>query len=213
MNRRIVLLGAIVSIVMGLAACSGDDQGGSATSSTTDSTTTTSTAPSNSASTTPVTEPPGTDPVAVQPVLESLIDRYDTAVAAILADPRVAADSGHDLVVAYRDLFTPESTFPQTALRFWTDEGAQGRFYRPGPRGQMYESTVQSLRADSPDQVTFLVCSLKSIVIVDGAGNELSAEGGQAAGSVVAVRVDGTWVLRDLTRTSAADCPDPRVQP
>lgn len=212
MNRRNVLLGATVSVVLGLAACSGDDRGAATTSSTRNSTIS-STAPSDSTSTTPATEPPGTDPVAVQPVLESLTDRYDTAVAAILADPRVAADSGHEAVVAYLRLFTPESTFPQTALQFWTDEGAQGRFYRPGPRGQMYESTVQSLRADSPDQVTFLVCSLKSIVIVDGAGNELSAEGGQTAGSVVAVRIDGTWLLRDLTRTSAVDCPDPRTQP
>jgi hypothetical protein len=149
----------------------------------------------------------------VQPILESLIDRYDLAVATILADPRVAADSGHAAVVAYLDLFTPDSSFPRTALQFWADEGAQGRFYRPGPRGQMYESTVQSVQADSPDQVTLLVCSLKSIVVVDGSGNELSAEGGQSGGSVVAVRVDGTWLLRDLTRTSAADCPDPRTQP
>lgn len=77
----------------------------------------------------------------------------------------------------------------------------------------MYVSTVQSVQVDSPNQTTFLVCSLKSIVIVDGSGNELSAEGGQSAGSVVAVRVSGTWLLRDLTRSSAANCPDPRTQP
>lgn len=212
MNRRGLLLGALVSIVVGLAACSGDDGDAGTTSSTADSTPT-SRASSGSTSTTPVTEPPGTDQAAVEPVLESLIDRYDTTVAAILADPRVAADRGHEAVTAYLGLFTPESTFPQTALQFWADEGGQGRFYRPGPRGQMYESTVQSLRADSPDQVTFLVCSLKSVVIVDGSGNELSAEGGQTAGSVVAVRVDGRWLLRDLTRTSATDCPDARSQP
>lgn len=209
MNRRNLLLGAAVSIVVGLAACSGDGQGGGTTSSTT----TSSTAPSNSTSTTPATEPPGTDAAAVAPILQSLVDRYDTAVAAILADPRVAADRDHEAVVSYLRLFKPGSAFPQTALQFWVDEGTQGHFYRPGPRGQMYESTVQAVQVDSPDQVTFVVCSLKSIVIVDEAGSELSAEGGQSAGSVVAVRVDGTWLLRDLTRTPAADCPDPRTQP
>ena len=212
---------ALASIALVLAACSGDNEEAntasstsepaSASTTTTTSSTTASTVPSHSTSNASVTEPPGADAVAVQPVLESLIDRYDLAVAAILADPRVGADSGHQAVVAYLDLFAPDSTYPQTALRFWTDEGTQGRFYRPGPRGRMYESTVQSVQDDSSDQVTFLVCSMKSIVIVDASGNELSAEGGTSAGSVVAVRVEGTWLLRDLTRTSAADCPGPRT--
>ncbi|MGQ0434999.1 MAG: hypothetical protein ACT452_21635 [Microthrixaceae bacterium] len=147
------------------------------------------------------------------PILESLVDRYDTAVAAILVDPRVAANSDHEAVVAYLRLFTQGNDLPRTALQFWVDEGSQGHFYRPGPRGRMYESTVQSVDADSPDQVTFVVCSLKSIVIVDEAGTELSAEGGQSAGSVVAVRVDGTWLLRDLSRASPSTCPDQQAQP
>ena len=213
MNRRNLLLGALVSIVLGLAACSGDDQAGSTTSSTTNSAATSSTAPLDSTSTTPATEPPGTDQAAVQPVLQSLIDRYDTAVAAILADPRVAANSEHEAVVNYLGLFTTGSSFPQTALDFWAEEGAQGRFYRPGPRGEMYVSTVQAVQADSPDQANVTVCTLRSVVVVDASGNQVSAEGGQTAGSVVAVRVDGVWRLRDLTRTAADRCPEPPDQP
>lgn len=213
MNTRRRLLGGLLSIVLSLAACSPDPRGGGTTSSTTKSTTMSSTATSDSTSTTPATEPPGTSQAAVEPILQSLIDRYDKAVAAILVDPRVAANRQHEAVASYLQLFTPGSTFPQTALRFWMDEGAQGHFYRPGPLGQMYKSTVQSIQVDSPDQVTFLVCSLKSIVIVDEAGTELSAEGGQSAGSATAVRVNGTWLLRDLTRRPPADCPDPRTKP
>lgn len=212
MSRRNLLLGTIVSIVVvavALAACSSDN-GRGATTSTTNSTTSSSTP---STSTTPVTEPPGTDTAAVTPILESLIDRYDMAVAAILADPRVAATADHEAVLAYMRLFTPGNDFAQTALQFWVDEGKQGHFYRPGPRGRMYESTVQSIHADSPEQVTFVVCSLKSIVVVDESGTELSAEGGRSAGSVVAVRVDGTWLFRDLSRTAPATCPDARTQP
>ena len=149
----------------------------------------------------------------MRPFLESLIDRYDVAVAAILADPRVAADRDHEAVTDYLDLFTPSSSFPDTALQFWADEGSQGRFYRAGPRGQMYESSVRSIEVDSADQVTFLVCSQKSIVIVDEDGNQLSAEGGSSSGSVVAVRVDGSWRLRDLTRTTASDCETEGAQP
>lgn len=150
---------------------------------------------------------------AVTPVLQSLVDRHDAAVAAVLADPRVASQRENALVTEYLRLFVVDASFPTTVLEFWASEGAQGRFYRPGPRGQMYVSTVQSVTSDSPDQVTFVVCTLKSIVIVDSSGAELSAEGGQTAGSVVALRVDGVWLLRDLTRIAPDTCPDPRSQP
>ena len=150
MNRRAFLLAAaLVSIILGLPACSDDDGGGSSTSSTRDSSTTTSTAPSDTTSTTPVTEPPGTDTAAVQPIVQSLIDRYDTAVAAILADPRVASDSEHPAVVSYLQLFTPGSTFTDGALAFWTREGESGRFYRAGPRGQLTQSTVMAVTSTS----------------------------------------------------------------
>lgn len=210
MNRRLIV-GVIGLIVVALAACSRDRRPESTTPSTTGSTTSSSTI--TSAPTTPVTEPPATETAAVTPILQSLVDRYDTAVAAILADPRVASNSEHEAVAAYLRLFTPGNDFSQTALKFWADEGKQGHFYRPGTLGRMYKSTVQSIQADSPEQVTFAVCSLKSIVIVDESGSEISAEGGQGAGSVVAVRVDGTWLLRDLSRTSPTNCPDPRSAP
>lgn len=210
MKRRLIV-GVIVSIVVALAACSRDGRPESTTPSTTAPTTTSSTAPLTP--TTPVTEPPATDTAAVTPILQSLVDRYDTAVAAILADPRVASNSEHEAVAAYLRLFTPGNDFSKTALQFWADEGKQGHFYRPGTLGQMYKSTVQSIQADSPEQVTFAVCSLKSILIVDEAGAEISAEGGQSAGSIVAVRVDGTWLLRDLSRTPPTNCPDPRDEP
>jgi hypothetical protein len=214
MTRQRVVSAALVTVALLLAACSGDDNGNASPSTTSGATTsTTSTTIRSTTSSTSTTQPPGTDTAAVTPILESLVDNYDTAVAAILVDSRVASNTGDAAVLAYLRLFTPSNDFPQTALQFWADEGSQGHFYRPGPRGRMYESTVQSVQADSPEQVTFVVCSLKSIVIVDEAGTELSSEGGQSAGSVVAVRVDGTWLLRDLSRTSPASCPDQQTQP
>ncbi len=209
MNRRAFVFVAFVSIILGLAACSGDDGGGSATSSTRDSSTTTSTAPSDTTSTTPVTEPPGTDTAAVQPVVQSLINRYDTAVAAILVDPRVASDSEHAAVVSYLQLFTPGSTFTEGALAFWTREGESGRFYRAGPRGRLTQSTVMAVTSSSADEVTFTICALNSIEITDASGTVIESQGGQTAASVVAVRVDGTWLLRDLTQASATGCPEP----
>ena len=143
-------------------------------------------------------------------MLQALVDSYDAAVEAILSDPRVAADQANAQVVAYLSLFPEGSSFAAGTLEFWQGEGAAGRFYRPGPRGRMYESTVQSVTADSEDQATFVVCTLKSLVVVDAAGAQQSAEGGVQAGSVVAVRADGVWRLRDLTRIDPGVCPDPR---
>lgn len=208
MNRRAFLLAAaLVSIILGLAACS-DDGGRSATSSTAGSPTT-STAPADTTSTTSVTEPPGTDTSAVQPILQSLINRYDTAVAAILADPRVASNSEHEAVVSYLQLFTPGNTFTEGALAFWTREGESGRFYRAGPRGQLTKSTVMAVTSSSADEVTFTICALNSIEITDASGAVIESQGGQTAASVVAVRVDGTWLLRDLTQVPATGCPEP----
>lgn len=215
MRRRVSFV-LVVCAVGGLllAACSADDDDAVDRSTSSGATSTTERATSTTTtSAAPTTEPPATDPSVVRPYLESLVDRYDAAVAAILADPRVAADRDHEVVADYLHLFTPSSSFPDTALQFWADEGSQGHFYRAGARGQMYESSVESIQVDSTDQVTFEVCSQKSIVIVDEEGDQLSAEGGSSSGSVVAVRVDGSWRLRDLTRTTSSECEAAGAQP
>lgn len=184
-----------------------------ATSTTTAQTTTRPTTTSSTVPSTSVTEPPATDTAAVLPVLERVIDAYDDAVSAILADPRVASDSSSPQVAAYLALFPDGSTFAAGTLEFWASEAAADRYYRPGPLGQMYESTVQSIVATSADEVTFTVCTRKSVAVVDGSGAVVSAEGGVQAGSIVAVRIDGAWRLRDLTRTPPDLCPDPREGP
>lgn len=209
MSRQRMIVGALVSIALGLAACSADDGGGGGASPSTSSRATTSTTDRSTASTSSTTQPPGTETTAVTPVLQSLIARYDAAVAAILADPRVAADREHDVVRAYLALFTATSSFADGALRNWVREGDNGRFYRPGPRGQLTQSTVTGVTDASPDEATFTICAQNSIEITDSSGTVLESQGGQTAASIVAVRVEGAWLLRDLTATSTASCPPP----
>ena len=206
MSRQRAFIVALVAIAIVLAACSGDDGGGSASSSTT-SRATTSTTDGSTTSTSSTTEPPGTETAAVTPVLQSLIGRYDAAVAAILTDPRVASDRENEAVLAYLALFTANSPFADGALRNWVREGENGRFYRPGPRGQLTQSTVTGVADASADEATFTICAQNSIEITDSSGTVLESQGGQTAASVVAVRVAGAWLLRDLTAASAASCP------
>lgn len=220
--RYAAALFAVALAAIGCAGDGGDDATSSNTpmtsttapSSNTDDTSATTSEPgSASTSSVPTTAPDATDTAAVTVVFQQLMNRYDAAVEGILADPRVADDPSNDHVVAYQALFVEGSTFAAGTLAFWSEEGAAGRFYRPGPRGRMYESTVQSVTAESADEATVVVCTWRSIVIVNEAGAQQSAEAGINAGSVNAVRIDGTWMLQDLTRIAPDVCPDPRDQP
>ena len=152
---------------------------------------------------------PETEPVALEPVLQSLLDQYDTAVAEILADPRVASDRESEPVRTYLALFAPDSAFADGALRSWEAEGANGRFYRAGPRGKVTESTLATIDSSTENEATFSICAVNSFEIVDAAGTVLEAQGGVTAATVVAERIDGSWVLRDLTQSSASNCPRP----
>jgi hypothetical protein len=146
---------------------------------------------------------------SLKPIVEQLVDSYDAVVAEILADPSVASDPGDELVSRYLALFPRDSTFANGALGFWASEAAAGRFYRPGPRGMMYDSTVQSVELRGEAEAVAKVCTVTSIQIVDSAGAALESQGGVNGGEVVLVRVADTWLLRDLTEAPPDDCPRP----
>ena len=202
---------ACVAVVLLVGCSDGGDSSTARSSTSRRNRATTTVQPTSSlpqsASTT--TQPPASDPAVVRPSLQALIDRYDAAVAAILADPRVASDSANEKVVTYLALFTANNSFPTGALKAWVQEGVQGHFYRPGPRGQMTTSTVVAVNPSSADETSFDVCSVNSFVITDANGTVTGSQGGASAGRAVARRVDGRWLLRDLTQIPPTACPQP----
>ena len=205
--RRVLVVLAVVV----LSACSngGDETSGSSTTSDDASSTAATRASTTTSPRSAATQPPATDIAALTPALQNLIDRYDAAVRDILRDPTVAADRASQPVRDYLRLFPSDSAFAEGALQFWVQEGERGRFYRAGPRGQLTESTVAGVSPASPDEATFTICALNSIEITDGAGAVIESQGGQSAASVTAIRVNGVWILRDLTQAPATNCPDP----
>lgn len=204
MTRRLAPILLVAAVMLG--ACSGnDDEAGPTTTSSAPRSTTTSEAATSSTST---TQPPATDVEAVTPVLQDLMGQYDAAVAAILADPRVASDPTSAEVESYLSLFTANSTFADGALANWAREGEQGRFYRPGPGGQLTRSTVIAVTPADDDEATFTICAENSMEITDSEGNVVESFGGQTAASVVAVRADGVWRIRDLTEAATSGCPE-----
>ena len=176
--------------------------------STTQPTTTTTTAAPTTVATTlaPATT---TAPEPIESQLQHLLDRYDAAVVGILADPRVASDSTNPKVMAFLSLFPKGSAFAADTVRLWAGEGAKGRFYRPGPGGSIFTSTLQKVTKSSTTDVTFTVCTSKSAEIVDAAGAILEAVGGVNSGEVNATKIDGAWLLVDLTQTASPGCPKP----
>lgn len=185
----------------------------SAPATNSDPTTTTTTA---SPSTTRATSVPTTsaldEPAAeARRAVEELIALYNEVVAQILADPSVASDLEHPSVVSYLELFSPDNQFPVDTLGFWA--GQAGRFYRVGPRGVMYESSIVDFELREDGTAVAQVCTFASAEVVDGSGNPIEAIGGVNGGEVVAVMSDAGWRLRDLTRTSADRCPDPSGGP
>ena len=224
----------LVAVVLALgvlsSACSGDDGGGSTTasagptttvappavpSSTAVPTTTPTTSSASSTSPAPSTSPPSTALTndALKPIVEQLVDSYDAVAAEILADPSVVSAPDNALVLRYVALFPQDSAFAGGALEFWADEAAAGRFYRPGPRGVMYESTVQTVELRGESEAVAKVCTTSSIQIVDASGNPLESQGGVNGGEIVVVLVGDQWLLRDLTRVPPDDCPRPGGTP
>lgn len=157
------------------------------------------------------TGPTGTDVDALTPVMVELLKRYDEVVATILTDPRAAADVDSELVQAYLALFSPDNEFALGVLEFWAGEGEAGRFYRPGPSGVMLSTAVESLTPVSADEVTVTVCNEDSYVVVDASGAVVEASAGRVPGSATAVRVDGVWLLQDLTQGPGTECAPPET--
>lgn len=195
---------ALVAVV----ACGGNGdtrQPDAPSTSTTAETPTTDGGRSTSSTTTTLDE--ATDEAAVGRALQELAVRYDEAIAQILADPRVAGEADHPAVRAYTDLFVPGSDFAADALAAWAQLGAEGQFHRPGPRGQMYESTVAEVVVDRAARTAnFSLCSLVSLEVVDAAGRPLSGEGGLTAATGVAELVGSEWRLRELTEVASDGC-------
>jgi hypothetical protein len=169
--------------------------------------TTVTAAPTTVAPTT--TAAPTTTTVDLPKVFQDLMTRHDQAVTDVLADPRVATDSANPKIAALVALFPPNSSFVAGSLKNWTSGGETGRFYKPNKGTTLSTTTVQNVTTSTATEATFTVCSVHSYSVVDSAGNPIEASAGVTGGLVVAVNVEGRWLLRDLTQTPGDQCPKP----
>jgi hypothetical protein len=207
MTHRFLLLGCLT-----LAACSSSTAPPTTTTSTTStaSTPTTTTKSTTTTTVAPSTTVPTTTTTTAAPLettFQSILDRYDAAVNAILADPRVANDPNDANVKAYLALFQKDATFPSGVVTYWAEEGAKGRFYRPGPAGVLQRSRLLKVTSSTATEAKFTMCAYQSMTVVDANGGQLEGIDGVAPVDVVALNIDGVWLLRDLTKRAGDECP------
>lgn len=219
MNLR---LASLVLLAVAATSCSGSStsvptttspaaQPTVAATSTTAVAITATTAPATTAiaptTTTPLTTVATTLPEPIEAQLQRLLERYDASVVAILADPRVASDPASPNAAAFLALFPKDSSFAAGSLKVWAAEGAKGRFYRPGPSGVLFKSTLRKVTAQSATEVSFTVCTQRSAEVVDASGAVIEGIGGVNGGEINAVNVGGAWLFVDLTQVPPSDCP------
>jgi hypothetical protein len=187
-SSRSTLAATTLALTLALAAAcgSGDDD----TSSKTVHRTTTTT-----------TQAPGTNRDQVRRYVQDLLYRYDQAVNQFVTRPEIASKPDGEVVKQYRSLFPPSTSDVDRALAGWAKSATKGEHYEPFAEGS--EVNTSKLDGDlttiSADEVTFPTCDIQSYKHYDRQGKVLdSAERTLVPGKGSAVRVDGTWFLKEL---------------
>jgi hypothetical protein len=146
-------------------------------------------------------EPSAAEPAEVVPYLEDLLVRYDEAVNAMVADPSIAKDDDDPTVDEFLSLFAAGNEFATGSLDGWVAQADQGIALRPAsPDRSVNTTTLEGppTRIDD-DTILFGQCTVQSYVVVED-GHETRREDRKLLpGSGKAVRVDGHWLLQEIT--------------
>jgi hypothetical protein len=175
---------AVVGLVVGSCACSGDDDDGDTTDPTNEITTTTA-------------QPSGDDAAAVRPYVEELLTQLDEVTDQIIRDPTLVQDPDSPLVEQLESIYAPDAEGLAGSLETFRRDAEAGTHAEPVNS----DTTIRSEVTGDPekvdeDTVTVPICSVMTLRKVDrnGAVLELIAYLAQP-GEVTATRVDGVWRL------------------
>jgi hypothetical protein len=146
-------------------------------------------------------QPPGERVGEVQPLVEDLLARYDEVVHEIVADPSVVDDPGHTLVEEFLGLFEPGSDFASASIESWAAQADDGITLAPSsPDFPVNVSNVDgAVRAIDDDEVRFAQCAVQRYVLYRDGEEAERVEERLLAGEGRAVRVEGRWLLAELT--------------
>lgn len=145
-------------------------------------------------------EPAGTVPSDVYPYLQALLERYDEVVTEIVADPSVVSDDDHPLVQEFLGLFESGSEFAAGSIEGWQHYGGTGITLTPSTGETVSETTLDGpVQTVDDDEVTFGHCTVLHYVQYRNGEETDRAERDLLPGNGSAVRVDGHWLLVDIS--------------
>jgi hypothetical protein len=186
-TRAAALVAASLAVALGAGAC-----GGSGSAAERDG------GPAGAEVPDRLTEPGATDPEAVRPYLESLLERHDAIVNELAADPTLVTERDAPLAGDYRALFEPESEVAAATVDTWIASGDDGVVMQPySDNDPIFTLRIDgAIEAVSDDEVRFPVCGEERSIITDDGRAVQHTPYLPQPGEGVAVLVDGSWRLR-----------------
>jgi hypothetical protein len=157
-----------------------------------------STTASTSTQTTTTTQPPGTEPAAVEPIVEELLARDDEITAEIVRNPSVILNPDSPILAELAEIHAPGEAY-DARLRTYRESAERGLVIEPlnGKPGST-TTLVGGLSTVDRDTVEGQLCILYNYRAVDAQGPVEVKDGLAHPGRVTAVRLDGAWKLQQV---------------
>jgi hypothetical protein len=194
-KRRTVAL-AIFGVLL-VAGCGDDDEAAGQDEPT--STT------SESRSTTSTTQPPGTEPTAVEPIVEDLIARLDEVTDEIVREPSVVLNPDAPVLAELREVVTADEY--EARVRVYRENAESGLVYEPLNADRIASTTVASeLSTVDDNTVQAFLCVLNTYRATDTEGYGEVKDGLAHPGLVTAVRIDGAWRIERIDEDDTQTC-------
>ena len=187
-------------VLAGVAsACAGGDSGGA----------TTAAGARDAASPAPkvVAQPAATTPDAAFPVVENLVIEATGLADRLFEDPSVVEDGDARLLARFHDVYTADSPTPAGVEVQLRKLNARGQRYRPGPSGRLRDVGVYRMTAAGADQVSFRVCAVEDMEVVDAAGKVVGRRSQVTQGDGWAERKGGIWRFAGIDPDETATLP------
>ena len=185
------LIAVAVAVPLVAAACGDDDEaaGQEQANSTT----------SMSTSTTSSTQPPGTDPAAVEPIVEDLLARLDEITDEIVRDPSVVLDPDAPVLEELTEVQAPGEAY-DARMRTYRENAESGFRLEPVNAARTRTTTlVGDLSTVDEGTVEGPVCILNTYRALDGNGHLREIKDDLAhPGRVTAVRRGGVWKIQQI---------------
>lgn len=188
---------AVVSVLLLVAACSSGDGEAEASPDAGGG----NARPPDATTTTTPTEAPGSQPWEVQMYVETLLESYDEIVNQIVGDPSVVHDRDDPLVEDFLALFPPGNDFAEASLEGWATQADSGITLEPAsPDHPVNVSAIDgSVVTVDDDAVRFAQCAVQRYARFEDGEETDRVELALLPGEGGAVRVDGHWLLSELT--------------